>query len=351
MKIVLNETAIKNLGEGTYYDAKQRGLYLKISKGSMRLGFYAWLAGKPFRRAIGRWPEVSITAARGIAAEILVEKPKERKRLSYVVTKYVSRCELKQHRTAYMKELAETYWGDFVGKTLDTVTVLDLQDKHDEIVKSRGPQAARRAILGMRTLFNHAIKLQITDRNPALGVETAPQSSRDVFLTSAEIKIMRECLEEMDINSRHFFLLALMTGIRRRNITGMLWVWVDMENALVNIPAAHSKNKREMTIPLIPQALEILRQRYAVRTCDKVFQTSDVPKWIIELRHRMREKGVTKHFHVHDMRRTAATQLVAAGVSMPIISQFLGHVNMGSTKVYARADTGMVRQAITSALT
>lgn len=350
MKLVLNETTIKTLGAGTYQDAKQRGLVLKITPTSKRLSFYGWLNGEPHKKSIGRWPDMSITVARQIAAQILVEKPKDRKRLSYIVEKYVARCKLRQHRTDYMTEIADLYWDDFKKKSLEAITTAELQDRHDEIVKKRGPQAGRRAVLGMRTLFNHAIRLQLTERNPALGVETAGKTVRDVFLTRDEVGAMRKCLDEMGLNARHFFLIALLTGIRRRNITGMLWDWVDMEGEFVTIPAAHSKNKKEMVIPLVPEVMTILRQRYAARVDGKVFATTDVLRWIIDLRRRMREAGVTKEFRVHDMRRTRATHMLGAGVSLPLISAVLGHVNMKSTTPYLQTDTEMKRAALLQSL-
>jgi integrase len=97
--------------------------------------------------------------------------------------------------------------------------------------------------------------------------------------------------------------------------------------------------------------MEIVQQRMAVEG-EYLFSGKSggamvsMDSWVTELRMRMRVRGVTKQWHIHDLRRTAATRLLAHGTPMPIISALLGHISLGSAKVYARADVEMVRAAL-----
>ncbi len=129
--------------------------------------------------------------------------------------------------------------------------------------------------------------------------------------------------------------------------------WVDLAAATVTVPASESKNGKEMIICLVPEAVEIIRGRMPG---DNLYifpgrvsgHAQDGASWLKDLRRRMRERGVTKHFTIHDVRRTMATRLVAAGVNLPIISAALGHSSMASTAVYARTDLDMVRAALSN---
>lgn len=51
------------------------------------------------------------------------------------------------------------------------------------------------------------------------------------------------------------------------------------------------------------------------------------------------------HLHPHLWRRTRAMHLYLAGVPLPLVSEWLGHSNMETTQIYARATDEMKRQA------
>ena len=53
-----------------------------------------------------------------------------------------------------------------------------------------------------------------------------------------------------------------------------------------------------------------------------------------------------EHIHPHMLRHTRAMHLYRQGMPIHLLSEFLGHVNYESTKVYAYADTEMKRLAI-----
>lgn len=51
------------------------------------------------------------------------------------------------------------------------------------------------------------------------------------------------------------------------------------------------------------------------------------------------------HVHPHLCRRTRAMHLYLAGVPLPLVSEWLGHSNIETTQIYARATDEMKRQA------
>jgi site-specific recombinase XerD len=59
--------------------------------------------------------------------------------------------------------------------------------------------------------------------------------------------------------------------------------------------------------------------------------------------------SVPDRVHAHQLRHTRAIHLYRSGVPMALLSEYLGHVSMTTTKVYAYADTEMKRAAIRKA--
>ena len=51
------------------------------------------------------------------------------------------------------------------------------------------------------------------------------------------------------------------------------------------------------------------------------------------------------HLHAHIFRRSRAMHLYLAGVPLPLISEWLGHSQIETTQIYARASLDMKRDA------
>lgn len=372
-QISISNNLIPTLPEGSYRDAAQRGLILRVTKASRTFQFYGYLHGKPVKRSLGKWPDMQLKVARLAVQAIWLEPAPEKNAaptLGELAEMYSLKCETEGNKTDHMGQSYRLNWTCYADTQLDDITAIELQRKHNAIAKERGPAAARRAIRAMRILFNYAIKKELTGRNPAAGVDTAPTVRRSVFLNEAELQVFHSCLEGMGREPRDFFKLALLTGMRKSNILGMRKDWVDFGDgcdhiqgcavlgaagrnvgATVTVPAEESKNGKEMILCLVPAAVEIIRGRMPG---DNLYvfpgrvsgHAADAASWLKDLRRRMRENGVSKHFTIHDLRRTMATRLNAAGVPLPTIAMALGHETVDSTPIYARSDLGMVRAAL-----
>ena len=58
---------------------------------------------------------------------------------------------------------------------------------------------------------------------------------------------------------------------------------------------------------------------------------------------------VPKRVHPHQLRHTRSIHLYRGGMPLALLSEFLGHVEIETTRVYAYADTEMKRKAIEKA--
>lgn len=358
MKVPFNKAVMSSLPVGTHQDSKCPGLVLNVTPSSRRFGVYISVRNNPTRKSIGPVEQWSVEAARTEARKIIQQlrggertptAPKVL--LGQLASMYTAHLVASGRRTTrYMDDAMRLNWSHLADRPVADITVVELAEEHNRIVKARGPSAARRAILTLRTLYAYAASLEITERNPAKRVRAAPERSRDVFLTEDEIVALRRVLKTMPRDAEHFFLLALLTGLRRSNVSGMRWEWVDLEGRAVRVPAEASKSGEPMEIPLVAEAVELLRGR--ARDGEWVFPAGrasgghlvEVWFWLDEVRGKMAELGYPKQWTIHDLRRTLATRMTRAGAPLAVVAKMLAHRSVLTTPVYARADLETVRE-------
>ncbi len=160
-----------------------------------------------------------------------------------------------------------------------------------------------------------------------------------------------------------FVRLAATTGARRGEILGLSWADVDLAHGRVRlvrglIDAAGGpvlqdrKTKNANCVDLDTETVELLRthreqcsERAAARGVPvagcPLFSTADVmvswkPNWVTKRFAVALGQAGVEHFRLHDLRHFVATQLLASGVGLPVVSARLGHARSSTTlNVYA----------------
>jgi integrase len=358
MRFSFTKASIIAAPVGVHYDSKQSGFCVTVTPTSRRYGIYVSVRGTPVRRSLGDIDGRSVEQVRAEAARVIAElreSPKQKQvkaTVGRVVELYTDYLETQGAKDSnYIDRAAKLYWPHLLDRTLSDVTVLELTTHHSKLKRERGLSAARYAVTILRSIYNYAESLELCTFNPAKKVKVAAAKSRETHLNEQEIKIMRECLSEMAPTPRAYLLLVLLTGLRRSNAAELRWEWV--KGDVIVIPASASKNKTEMVIPLVPEAVELLHGR---RSLDPVYvfpstsrpnqPVSNVYEWVLDLRRRLRERGVTVPVTIHDLRRTFCVRLIARGASLPIAAKALGHVGLSSIGTYARVGTDTLREAM-----
>lgn len=189
------------------------------------------------------------------------------------------------------------------------------------------------------------------------------------FLTPEELKIL---LQQPDIAKRNglrdmvFLTLMYDTAARCQEMVDLKLSDIDLKKGCVYITGKGDKTR---AVPIMPKTAEHIR-RYIDKfhpmsernPNDHLFYTVSHGE-----RHRMSEDnvaafvkkygeaakavspGIPDKVHPHMLRHTRAMHLYQGGMPMPLLSDFLGHSNMDTTKIYAYADTNMKREAIRKA--
>ena len=146
-----------------------------------------------------------------------------------------------------------------------------------------------------------------------------------------------------DVCLRAFFLVLLRTGIRLGEALALTLADVDLSQATLTI-AQGAKNGRGRVVYLADDAWGALeqwlqaRQGYLVKRLFFSFQSHSLSHGYVYKRFQgyLEEAGITRHYRVHDLRHTFATDLLNAGVSLPTLQELLGHTNLIITQRYAR---------------
>jgi len=217
-----------------------------------------------------------------------------------------------------------------------------------------GPIAANRVLAAVRALFNWALRRGIIEHTPVALVERPGQEiRRERTLTADELRSIWPAAESLGNPVGDFFRMALLTGQRREEVARMAWADLDLDEATWTIPAEATKAGRRHVVPLSPGAVELLRSipRKACRTSKGGLGPSPHVFTVTGERSitgftffkKRLDAAVAKArgeplapWTVHDLRRTAATEMARLGVSRFTIGRVLNHSDRSVTGIYDR---------------
>jgi integrase len=150
-------------------------------------------------------------------------------------------------------------------------------------------------------------------------------------------------IAETKINFLRLFRLLVIflvnTGLRRQEAIRLMSADVDFAKRLLAL--SHTKSKRVRIIPLNETAYQALRE-----VGPSMFSAIDM-----EIASRTFGKYVKRAkmtgFHLHSLRHTFATNLIAMGVDIYTVSRLLGHSDIRTTMIYAKSNTDLLKSAVT----
>jgi integrase len=255
--------------------------------------------------------------------------------------------------TLNVRDITRRDVGDLLESVMDEGSTVKQPGKRRTM--PGGKIAANRTLAAIRAMFNYAMRRGIIDTTPVAMVEPpAVEKPRDRTLAPPEIAAIWKAAAGMSYPFGPYFRLALVLGQRRNEIAGMRWADLDLrpDAATWVLPAEATKAGRAHAVPLPPLALNILmalpRKTYTAdgktRASPYVFTTEgDRPISGFSKAKPALDRAITKArdgkpldgWTIHDMRRTAATEMARLGASEFIVGKVLNHATQGVTgKVY-----------------
>jgi integrase len=223
-----------------------------------------------------------------------------------------------------------------------------------ELHDSGKPIAANRLLSYVKKFFSFALQRGLIEASPAALVKKpGEERTRDRVLNDQELCAIWRACDQVGAFGRAFKFM-LTTAQRRSEVGSLCWREIDWNARQWLLPASRTKAMREHLLPLSDLALQILDT--APRQGDFVFSTRGarpLSGWgkakakldalaAAELRNIVAEDGEDNtsvtfpEWNLHDLRRSAATNMGKLGVDRFIVARILNHADSEVTAIYDR---------------
>lgn len=370
-KRTIEAIPVPESGRTVVFDQDVRGFYLETtSTGARSFYLYRKVNGRPRRVRLGGYPDLAPEAARKMVQKVAGEIAEgrdpnaERRRRRQPNRTDPTLGELLEHvleqhwkpnaRTwKEQKRLFDTYTPkSWKPRHISTISKLDVLEWHRAIGKKNGPYVANRWRGVLHRLFEVAVEdFDFTGGNPVRKVKPFTEQERERFVTPEELPRLFDAIDAApDVRIADFLRLALLTGARKSSILRMRFADVDLARAVWTIPASDSKNGSPVHVPLVAEAVEVIRSRaVAAGGREWVFAGRHGKGYLTDIRKPVKtifDAAGFKDVRLHDLRRTFGSWQAAHGSSELLIGKSLGHRNTRSTAVYARLTLEPVRESV-----
>lgn len=363
-------------------DPSCRGLYLRVtSAGARSFSFRARPpgGGRVERLTLGTYPDLSLRDAR-LKADRLRRQIADGKNpfahkheaptrsFAALAERYIDEYAIR-HKRSFAKDQRNLRlhilprWRD---RDYASITRADVIQLIERIVAAGKPVLANHVHALVRGIFSFAMDVDLMAANPAARLrKRGVERIKTRVLTDDEIRLFWTRSVEAPI-VRLFGLalrLVLVTGVRSGEAAGMargeIEFGADGTPIAWTIPARRSKNGRAHFVPLSPLAGAVVAEALELAGADADFvfpsiaerghpNSSMLAAAMTDLiRHYNEDRPGALSWKAdpptaHDLRRTCATRLSAAGVPTEDVAAILNHVRSDVTgrhyDMYRRAD-------------
>lgn len=146
---------------------------------------------------------------------------------------------------------------------------------------------------------------------------------------------------------RDFYLTAVRTGLRRKELKHLRWGDVLLETATLRVRAETAKNRKDAVLPLCAELLDVLQRIKPVDAAPFLPVFPRVPNFKTVQRD-LRNAGIPlldaggRRVDLHALRDTFATDLVLAGASLYETKELMRHSDIKLT-LKAYVDAGQIQ--------
>ncbi|NPT36311.1 tyrosine-type recombinase/integrase [Paraburkholderia xenovorans] len=365
----LNDTQCRNAKPVTNADGTVRptrlvdgnGLALEVkAKGTGVWRYRFELGGKPGIYTLGNYPAISLSDAR-----------KERERLRELVKQGINpvhdrrivRAKRIQQGAMTFEAVADEWlgakdWQDdtkarrrdmfkrvvfpTLGKLpVSAITAAIVLEVLKKAHTANGPSVAAEAKRSISGVFELAVATLRADSDPTYPIRKALPKNKTQHkrpLTNDEIGRFMRDLDGYEANFQtvNAFRLMWLTLCRPSEAIEAEWSEFDLDASLWRIPAARMKKRRDHTVPLPRQAVEMLRAMYGVTGKGRfAFPHRDDrnrPMTAATLRQALKTLGWAGEYSPHATRTTGSTRLNEMNYSADWIERQLAHAESNNVR-------------------
>lgn len=180
------------------------------------------------------------------------------------------------------------------------------------------PASKRNYIANIRSACRYAWKYHnFCERDPALNVKLPKvNNKRELYATRKE---MLKIAKKMPLKYRAFIRIAFYSGMRigemlKANVYGNL---IKIEN---------TKNDTSRIVPIHHKIISACKKHLPCKYAKITIQSN----W-----QKAKESAKLSHFHFHDLRHSAASEMINNDVDLYTVGKILGHKDAASTQRYS----------------
>lgn len=300
-----------------------------------------------------------------------VYAPIIRRRSPNTVKSYASAINL------YFDFLSDTYGKTLFGAcssdfTRDNIILFMnwLQTKRGNTITSVNQRLAH-----IRTFCNYMMKNDLLAFDELSKINDVAKlddlrKTKFVFLENEEVKAILQLPNsktKYGIRDRFFMALLYDSGCRDQEILDLKVKDLIVDNPEEAVLHVIGKGNKYRTTPISKDIVEMYKRYCQAFDIDRI---RDAEEYLFVTRNTRNHGEISKmsddntrrilqkyevqiresrpdfpHLHAHLFRRTRAMHLYMAGVDLPLIAEWLGHANLDTVQVYARATVEMKRKA------
>ena len=350
-----------------FYDTVCTGFTLECHRSGTKTYTFRFqdAYGRQTQRRIGGYGDISFAQAQKVAKKFRAEvtmggNPAAAKAEKKAVPTYADLAA--QHQAfaeSYQKTPGNTEailrvhlctrWGN---KRLDEITTPDVANWLGEL---RSSGLAPATVEKIRITFNRSFELALKWQTP--GVKFNPvrgiprpkfNNARDRYLSSDDAeRLLKACEASINPQLRNIVGLLLLTGARKRELLDAKWENVNLDRKVWFIPT--SKTGKARYVPLSKPALDLLSGMPRFDKCPWLLPNPKTKKPYTDIKHpweTAREAAGLEGLHLHDLRHSAASFMINAGIDLFAVGRILGHADHQSTMRYSHLANDTLMQAV-----
>ncbi|MDE2107830.1 MAG: tyrosine-type recombinase/integrase, partial [Gammaproteobacteria bacterium] len=331
------------------------------------------IGGRARELTLGNYPDVSLLAARRLAkaarvkvdqgCDVAAEKRKEiaavahakrRQSFGMLAEEWFRRTvEGRVKHPKVVWRALQRYVQPIIGTTpADEVTPADIDRVLEGALKAAARTTANDLLHYLKSIGAYGVKRRLLASNPAMnfnlsdaGGEEKPRTRKLTREELAELFRAMQATPNLGRPNYLAFMLLLATCVRKGELVRSKWSEFDLETGVWHLAGERTKTGESVDIPLAPAVVNWLKElrgfaagsEYVLPA--RIFRKGQPcisPDTLNVALKRVRH-GL-EHFTIHDMRRTARTQLAVLGVPTEVAERALNHKLRGVEGTYNQHD-------------
>lgn len=247
---------------------------------------------------------------------------------------------------AHLNNVGNTFVGSRKLKNfiIEDIKPSHLNNAYEQWITS-GTRTANYRKSSLSAAWNYGMRNDIMDNNPVSRIKTQADSQRSVKWSKDQVKTFLST-GYSDMRWRSITLIVHMAydwGQRVGDMRTLTWDKLDLSECRLDI--TQSKRGAEVHLPISAGLCRMLQQQKEefgfqdyvaprVKPRAGAYSPYDIEEVSYYINEVLAEANLPSHLTAMDLRRTAVTEMMEAGVDLAGIMQVTGHKSVNSVKPY-----------------